>query len=105
VPFLLNVTDQCVTVQVACRFFRLNWDEVWGVISRAVARGLDRKQERVIPALGIDEKAFKKEHKYLTVGCNLERATIEHRAENRLAESLQDFWTRKDPNILGIPES
>ncbi len=29
-------------------------------MSRAVARGLERKQERVIPAIGIDEKAFKK---------------------------------------------
>ena len=69
-------------------------------MSRAVARGLERKQERVIPAIGIDEKAFKKGHKYMTVVCDLERATVEHVAEDRKAESLQDFWKSLSPEQL-----
>ena len=62
--------------------------------------GLDRKQERVIPALGIDEKAFKKGHKYMTVVCDLERATVEHVAEDRKAEGLQAFWNSLSPEQL-----
>jgi hypothetical protein len=40
------------------------WDEMWGLMSR-VAIGLNRKQERVILVIGIDEKMFKKGHNYL----------------------------------------
>ena len=65
--FVIDVIEQCATIQGACRLLRLNWDEVWGVMSRAVARGLKRKQERVIPAIGIDEKAYKKGHKYRSI--------------------------------------
>jgi transposase len=98
--FVIDVIAQCANIQGACRLLRLNWDEVWGVMNRAVARGLNRKQERVIPALGIDEKAFKKGHKYMTVVCDLERATVEHVAEDRKAESLQAFWKSLSPEQL-----
>jgi transposase len=90
--FVIDVIERCATIQGACRLLRLHWDEVRGVMSRAVARGLHRKQERVIPSIRIDEKAFKKGHKYMTVVCDLEKATVEHVAEDRTAESLKAFW-------------
>ena len=37
-----------------------------------VARGQRRKQAKVIPHLGVDEKAFHKGHRYMTVMCDLE---------------------------------
>jgi hypothetical protein len=37
--------------------------------------------ERVFQALGIDEKAFKKGHKYMAVVCDLERATVLNRID------------------------
>jgi transposase len=78
----------------------MTWDEVWGIMNRAVARGLQRKQERVLPVIGVDEKAFKKGHKYMTVVCDLDRATVEHVAEDRKAESLRTFWQSLTPEQL-----
>jgi len=51
-------------------------------------------------ALGVDEKAFKKGHKYMTVVCDLERATVEHVAEDRQAETLQGFGKSLSPEQL-----
>jgi transposase len=98
--FVIAVIEQCATVQGACRLLRMNWDEVWGIMSRAVARGLRRKQEKVIPVFGVDEKAFKKGHKYMTVVCDLKKATVEHVAEDRKAESLKAFWKSLSPEQL-----
>ena len=45
----------------------LSWDEVHGIMERAVERGLERRQAEPLPQLGIDEKAFRKGHKYFTL--------------------------------------
>jgi transposase len=98
--FVIAVIEQCATVLGACRLLRMNWDEVWGIMSRAVARGMRRKQEKVIPVFAVDEKAFKKGHKYMTVVCDLHKATVEHVAEDRKAESLKAFWKSLSPEQL-----
>ena len=46
---------------------QLSWDEIHGIMERAVKRGLARRQAEEIPHLGVDEKAFRKGHKYLTL--------------------------------------
>ena len=43
-----------------------SWDEIHAIMERAVKRGLKRRQAEAIPRLGVDEKAFRKGHKYLT---------------------------------------
>jgi transposase len=43
---------------------------------------------------------FKKGHKYMTVVCDLEKATAEHVAEDRRAESLEGFWQSLSPEQL-----
>jgi transposase len=98
--FVIDVLQQCATVLGACRLLRLSWDEVWGVMRRAVQRGFARKRQRIMPVIGVDEKAFKKGHKYMTVVCDLERATVEHVAEDRRSESLEAFWRSLSPEQL-----
>ncbi len=39
---------------------KLSWDEIHGIMERAVQRGLERRKAEVIPQIGIDEKAFRK---------------------------------------------
>ena len=41
---------------------QLSWDEIHGIMERAVERGLARRQAQEIPQLGVDEKAFRKGH-------------------------------------------
>jgi transposase len=89
---VIDVLTQCATVSGACRLLGLSWDEAWGVMERAVARGQRRKQAKVIPHVGVDEKAFRKGHDYMTVVCDLDAASVEYVAEDRTTASLEGYW-------------
>lgn len=102
---VIDVLMQCTNILGACRLLCMSWDEVWSIMKRGVERGQRRKEERVIPIFGIDEKAFKKGHKYMTVVCDLGKSTVEHVAENRKTESLGDFWKSLSPEQLSGIES
>src|SRR5215216_4314565 len=61
-------------------------------MSRAVARGRARKVAQPIPYIGVDEKAFRKGHRYHTVVCDLEQSTVEFVADDRKTESLAAYY-------------
>ena len=61
-------------------------------MSRAVARGRARKVQQPLPYLGVDEKAFRKGHRYHTIVCDLARSTVEYVAEDRRTESLAAYY-------------
>lgn len=90
---VLHETD----VSGAARILRMSWDEVWAVAERAVARGLERKRRRPIPFIGVDEKAAAKGHTYLTVVCDLDRATVEYVGDDRKKESLDGYFESLTP--------
>jgi transposase len=46
---------------------KLSWDEIHGIIERAVKGGLQRRKVEPVGQIGIDEKAFRKGHNYRTV--------------------------------------
>ena len=52
----IDVLREC-SITGATQILGLSWDEAWHLMERAVARGQTRKAHRVIPQLGIDEKA------------------------------------------------
>ncbi len=95
--WVIEVLLQCATVQGACRLLGLKWDAVWGILRRAVERGQARKQARVVARYGVDEKAFKRGHNYMTVVCDLDESTVEHVAQDRTTESLEGFWKSLTP--------
>src|SRR5207253_7865045 len=70
----------------------LSWDEIHGIMERAVERGLERRQAEPLPQLGVDEKAFRKGHKYFTLVNDLERSRVLYVAEDRTQASLDGFW-------------
>ena len=41
---IIDLILQCSTVKGACEIAGVSWDEAWGVMSRAVARGHARKE-------------------------------------------------------------
>jgi hypothetical protein len=67
----------------ATRLLRISWDEAWGVMERAVQRGLQAKKRRIIRHLGVDEKAVAARHQYVTLVSDLERGTVEYSADDR----------------------
>ena len=70
----------------------LSWDEIHGLMDRAVKRGLARRKPLPLKYIGVDEKAFRKGHNYLTVVNDLERGCVLHVAEDRRQASLDSFW-------------
>jgi len=70
----------------------LSWDEIHGILERAVRRGLERRQAEPVLHLGVDEKSFRKRHRYLTVVNDLDRGRVLYVAEGRRQASLDGFW-------------
>ena len=101
---IIDVLRACATVKGTCELLRISWDEAFGVMERAVARGQARKQDLPMKHLGVDEKAFRKGHSYMTVVCDLERSTVEHVAEGRKAESLASYYQGLSPEQLAAIE-
>lgn len=89
---VIDLILQCSTVKGACAIAAISWDEAWGIMQRAVVRGRARKEARPIKYIGVDEKAFRKGHRYHTVVCDLERSTVEFVAEDRKTESLATYY-------------
>src|SRR5262249_35563233 len=75
----------------------VSWDEAWGVMSRAVARGQVRKEAGPGRALGVDGKKFRKGHLYHPIVCDLERATVEFVAEDRETQNLAAYDAQLTP--------
>jgi transposase len=81
----------------------LSWDEIHGIMQRAVKRGLQRRQADPVRHLGVDEKSFRKGHKYMTVVNDLTCGRVLYVVEDRKQESLDGFWgTLTDAQREGI---
>ena len=52
----------------------LSWDEIHGIMERAVERGLARREAEPLKYIGVDEKAFRKGHNYVTIVNDLEKS-------------------------------
>jgi transposase len=81
----------------------LSWDEIHGIMERAVQRGLERRKAETVRQIGVDEKAFRKGQSYLSLVNDLERGRVLYVAEERRQSSLDGFWdTLTREQIQGI---
>lgn len=83
---------QDASIEAVARHFGLSWDAVDGIMQRAVARGLARKETRELKRIGVDETSYRKGHNYLTVVTDLEKGTVEYVAEDRTTDTLSAFY-------------
>jgi len=88
---LIALGKECDVTGV-CRLTALTWDAVWGVLTRAVTRGLARKPKRLPTRLGIDEKAIRKGHHYETLVVDLDTGTVEAVLDDRTQASLESYY-------------
>lgn len=89
--FAIDVLRQ-TSIAGACAILRVSWDEAFGIMRRAVARGLLRREQRPVVHVGIDEKAIRKGHKYFTVVSDLDESAVLWVGEDRKRETLDQFW-------------
>jgi transposase len=74
------------------RRLRITWDELDGIMQRAVARGLARREAETVTEIGIDETSFQKRHEYVTVVTDIARARVLEVADGRGEDALRRFF-------------
>ncbi len=87
IEWLKHASQLAVSTQL-----KLSWDEIHAIQERAVKRGLKRRKASPIRYLGVDEKAYKTGHSYLTLVNDLEKGQVLFVAEDREEKSLDGFW-------------
>ena len=82
IDWLREATTAAVAQQMG-----LSWDEVDGIMQRAVQRGLERREVQAPQRIGVDETSFQKRHEYVTVINDLDGHVLQV-ADGRGKESL-----------------
>ncbi len=91
---------QEMSIAAVARTLKLTWDEIDGIMQRAITRGLALRKERIVKHIGIDEKSFKKRHKYVTVVTDLDASEVIWVGRGRKKETLDAFWKGLSPEQL-----
>ena len=74
------------------RRMQLSWDQVDGIMSRAVERGLARRDDVCPTRIGIDETAYQKHFEYVTVVTDLDEGRVLDVADGRRLDCLDRFF-------------
>lgn len=86
------------SLAAVARRLDLTWDEVDGIMARAVERGLARRGETEPSRIGLDETSFQKRHEYVTVVTDLERSRVVAVLDGRTTEAV-------DKHFAAVPEA
>ena len=83
--------------------FNLSWDEVDGIMQRAVKRGLSRRKREAVENMGIDETSYQKRHEYVTVLLDKDRDCVLDILDDRKAETVKTWLeTQKSVDLSGL---
>lgn len=79
----IDVIGACASLAAAAQILRLGWRSLDAIMARAVARGLGRREVGEVAALGMDEKSFRKRHRYGTLVNDLGSGRVLEVVESR----------------------
>jgi transposase len=79
--------------------FRTSWDKVFSAVDYVVGWGLAHRSLEGIAAIGVDEIAWQKGHKYLTVAYQIDRhhTRLLWVGKDRTEETIRDFFAFLGP--------
>lgn len=83
----------------------LSWDEVDGILARAVERGLARRRRIRVKRIGVDETSFQRRHEYVTIVTDLDNSRVLHVADDRKRESLESYFRSLTPAQIDAIEA
>lgn len=101
---ILCITS-CQTVEGARTLMRISWDEARGIMERAVARGLERREATSVAYLGVDEKSIRKGHQYVTVLTDLDGRRIMEVSPGRTKASMLECLERLNSKQIAAVEA
>lgn len=101
--FLIAALKHCPSVFRAASLTGVTRDQAEGVMRRAVARGLMRREPEELELLGIDEKAFGRRHRYASVLIDLVKGRVIDVVEGRREESATKLLGElPEPAVMSI---
>jgi len=94
---------QSTPISTVAANFKLSWDEVDGIMQRAVKRGLERRKMTKVQDLGIDETSYQKRHEYVTIILDKNQDCVIDVLDDRKAETLETWLkTQKSSDLSGL---
>jgi transposase len=81
------------SLAAVARRLNLTWDEVDGIMARAVERGLARRGAAEPSRIGLDETSFQKRHEYVTVVTDLDQSRVVAVLDGRTTESVDGHFS------------
>ena len=88
------------SISAVGRNLDLSWDQIDGIMQRAVKRGLARRQKAFPQWLGVDETSFRKRHDYVTVVQDQGSGDVLHVGAGRGRDGLDAFYEGLDEEQL-----
>lgn len=95
----IDVMKAAKSLKEAAGLLGLSWDQVHHIQSRAVERGLVRRELDEIRNVGIDEKSFLKGHKYASLMVDIDGERILDVVEGRTLEAANSLWQKLPEGI------
>lgn len=97
---LIEFLLEAGAVKAAARLARVTEDQMDGVMNRAVRRGLDRRKLPQISKIGLDEKAYRLGHNYLTVLNDLDATRVIDVVDGRTQEATEKLLRTLPKSVI-----
>jgi transposase len=99
--FAIKVIDACGTVSKAAGLLGLDWDAVQRIMARGVERGLERRALEDVEYVGMDEKSFRRGHRYITLLNDIGKGRVLEVVEGRKETSADALWDGLGEDVRG----
>lgn len=90
--FVVEVLLACRSVSAASQLLDLSWDQLQGIMDRAVERGLERRSLEDLCYVGMDEKSFGKGQSYVSLMTDLVESRVLEVMPGNDRESADALW-------------
>jgi transposase len=90
--FAIEVLQACSNVKRAAELLRLSWETAHTIMARAVERGLERRSVESVKRVGMDEKAFKKGHSYVSIMTDIDGHRVLDVVPERTQDAAEKLW-------------
>jgi len=90
--FAIAVLQATANVASAAKLLSLDWKACNAIMTAAVERGLQRRKLEGIDDVGIDEKSFRRGHRYVSVMTDLSSGRVLEVAEGRDTQAAKTLW-------------
>ena len=95
--FAVRVLEASATTEAAAEILGISWHGANRIMERAVERGLSRREDVPVKHMGIDEKSFRRGHRYVSVLVDGGRGSVLEVVEGRTRTAAKQLLATVSP--------